>query len=215
MKKLLFTICLVFLIGYTNFAQSKIRYGINGALTYSNFRGNSFVEQYDAGFDFLTGLTFEYQIKDKLALMVAINYDRKSASQKLYTQIIENPDDPGFAGDIKITLRNQSVTLPIVVKYDFGPKNSLFINGGIFASYLLKFELSNDYDNTTSDETDNFKALDFGLVFGFGKTFKLKGSKEITLEVRENLGLANISTGNSAFKTNSFNLVCGYSFDFK
>ncbi|HNP33354.1 MAG TPA: porin family protein [Flavobacterium sp.] len=214
MKKL-FTIAIIVLLSNGGFAQGKIRYGVNGALTYSSYGGNSTIKSFDAGFDFMAGLTLEYKIKDKLALMAAINYDRKTASQELYTQIIENPDDPGFAGDMKITLRNQFITIPIVAKYDFGPRDSFFLNGGIFVSYMLKSELSNDYDNTTLDQTDQYKSLDYGLVFGLGKTFKLKGSKEITIEVRENLGLANISGGNRKINTNSLNLICGYSFDFK
>lgn len=213
MKKLVFISCFVALISNAGFAQSKVRYGINGALTYSSFSGNPQIEDFNAGFDFLAGFTFEYQIKDRLSLVAAINYDRKSASESLYTEIIENPDDPGFYGDIKITFRNQFISLPILVKYDFGPKNSFYIHGGPFVSYVLKSELSNDYDNATIE--GSIKGLDYGLVFGFGKTFKLKSTNEITVEIRENLGLADISAGNRAIKTNSLNLVCGYSFDFK
>lgn len=213
MKKLVFISCFVALISNAGFAQSKVRYGINGALTYSSFSGNPQIEDFNAGFDFLAGFTFEYQIKDRLSLVAAINYDRKSASESLYTEIIENPDDPGFYGDIKITFRNQFISLPILVKYDFGPQNSFYINGGPFVSYVLKSELSNDYDNATIE--GSIKGLDYGLVFGFGKTFKLKSTNEITVEIRENLGLADISAGNRAIKTNSLNLVCGYSFDFK
>lgn len=214
MKKTVFTFFLIIVISNSNFAQ-KIRVGFNGALTYSSFRGNNQIESFDAGFDYLAGVSFEYQLKDRLSLIANINYDRKSATRELYTEIIENPDDPGFYGDIKIKFNNQFISLPILVKYDFGSNNSFYVNGGPFINYLLKSQLSNDYDNATDDITDNFKSLDFGLTFGIGKTFKLKSNREIIVEIRENLGLPNLSVLNSAIKTNSLNLICGYSFDLK
>jgi hypothetical protein len=82
---------------------------------------------------------------------------------------------------------------------------------------MLKSELWNDYDERNSDQTDNFKSLDFGLTFGFGKTFKLKNNNEISVEIRENLGLSDISAvpvvANGSIKTNSLNLICNYSFN--
>lgn len=218
MKKIIFTVCLAALISNSIFSQ-KIRLGFNGAVTYSSFRGNPQIETFDAGFDYLVGVSFEYQLKDRLSLIANINYDRKSATTELYTEIIENPDDPGFYGDIKIKYNNQFISVPILIKYDFGTNNSFYVNGGPFFSYLLKSQLSNDYDSTTDDITDNFKTLDFGLTFGIGKTFKLKNKREITVEIRENLGLTNISSvqmvDDGSIKTNSLNLICNYSFGFK
>ena len=83
-------------------------------------------------------------------------------------------------------------------------------------SYLLKSELTNNYDDVNSDFTDNMKSVDFGLIFSVGKTFKLKNNSEINIEIRENLGLANISAlpvvGDGSIKSNSINLICNYSF---
>ena len=52
---------------------------------------------------------------------------------------------------------------------------------------------------------------------GFGKTFKLKNNNELSIEVRENLGLSEINdvtvVDNGFIKTNSINLICNYSFN--
>lgn len=218
MKRIVCGLLLMLLSG-NGLAQSKLKLGFSGGLTYSSFRGNPQIETLEAGLDFLAGVSFEYQIKERLSIVANLNYDRKTATDNPYVQIIENPDDPAFYGRVKIKFQNQFVSLPVLLKYQFGPNNSLYINGGPFLSYMLKSELSNDYDNFSSDETDNFKTLDFGLVFGFGKTFKLKNNNEISVEIRENLGLSNISNvsifGNGSIKTNSLNLICNYSFDLK
>jgi hypothetical protein len=217
-KKIVFSICFVILIINSNYAQ-KTRVGFNGGLTYSSFRGNPQIESFDSGFDFLAGISFEYQLKERLSLIANINYDRKSASQELYTEIIQNPDDPGFYGDIKIKFKNQFISLPILLRYKFGAENSFYVIGGPFMSYILKSELTNDYDTTSSDETNNYKKIDFGLVIGFGKIFKLKNSNEISVEIRENIGFANISAvqtiDNGSIKTCSLSLICNYSFDLK
>jgi hypothetical protein len=218
MKKIVFTLLFAaFLVG-NSFAQSKLKVGFNGGLTYSSFRGNPQIETLDAGVDFLVGVSFEYQLKERLSLVANINYDRKTATDNPYIEIFPSPDDPSFYGRVKIKFKNQFISLPILLKYKFGPRNSLYINGGPFMSYMLKSELWNDYDEVNSDQTDNYKTLDFGLVFGFGKTFKLKNNTEINVEIRENLGLSNISNvpvvDNGSIKTNSLNLICNYSFNF-
>jgi hypothetical protein len=217
MKKAFYALLVTIFFISNNFAQSKLKFGVNGGLTYSSFRGNPQIETLDAGFDFLAGVSFEYQIKERLSLVANINYDRKTATDNPYIQIIENPDDPSFYGKVKIKFRNQYLSLPILLKYKFGTNNSFFINAGPFLSYLLKSELTNNYDDTSSDQTDNFKTLDYGLTFGFGKTFKLKNNNELSIEIRENLGLSEINdvtvVDNGFVKTNSINLICNYSFD--
>lgn len=218
MKKIVFTFLLATFFVGNSFSQSKLKVGFNGGLTYSSFRGNPQIETLDAGVDFLVGVSFEYQLKERLSLVANINYDRKTATDNPYIEIFESPDDPGFYGRVKIKFKNQFISLPILLKYQFGPNNSLYINGGPFMSYMLKSELWNDYDERSSDQTDNYKSLDFGLTFGFGKTFKLKNNDEISVEIRENLGLSDISdvpvVNNGSIKTNSLNLICNYSFNF-
>jgi hypothetical protein len=216
MKKLVFTLLLAFFYINSNFAQSKLKIGIIGGLTYSSFRGNSQIETLDAGLDFIAGFSFEYQFKERLSLVANINYDRKTATDNPYVEIIENPEDPGFYGNIKIKFKNQFISLPILLKYKFGTNNSFYVNGGLFMSYMIKSELSNDYDNTSSDETDNYKSIDFGIVFGLGKSFKMKNNNEINIEIRESLGLSNISDvpilNNGSIKTNSISMICNYNF---
>jgi hypothetical protein len=218
MKKIVFTLLLATFFVGNSIAQGKIKVGFNGGLTYSSFRGNPQIETLDAGVDFLVGVSFEYQLKERLSLVANLNYDRKTATDNPYIEIFYSPDDPSFYGRVKIKFKNQFISLPILLKYQFGPDNSLYINGGPFMSYMIKSELWNDYDERNTDQTDNYKSLDFGLTFGFGKTFKLKNNNEISVEIRENLGLSNISdvpvVGNGSIKTNSLNLICNCSFNF-
>lgn len=205
------------LVSNVNIAQNKIRFGVQGGMTYSSLRGNKSAENLNSGIDFLVGVSLEYQIKERLSLIANVSYDRKSVNDKSYIEIIENPEDPGFYGKVKIIANYQYLSIPVLLKYDFGDNDSFYINGGPFLGYLLKSQLSNDYDNSSTDTTDDNKKMDFGLTFGIGKTFKLNSNQEITVEIRDNLGLSNTSkigvVDNGSIKTNSLNLICGWSFN--
>ena len=214
MKKLLFAICLVAFINNGVLAQSKMRFGFNGGLTYSSFRGNKAAEELDPAFDFLVGVSFEYQLKDKFSLLANLSYDRKTAAGTP-SGFIPSPEDPA-TGNINAEANYQYITLPIVLKYKIGAKQSFYTEGGLFVGYLLKSQTHEDYYNTTDDTTNLNEKLDAGLVLGFGKNFKFKNNQEIIVELRENLGLLNTSkvnvSGGNSVKTNSLNLILGYSF---
>lgn len=213
MKKLLFAICLVTFISNGVLAQNKMRFGFNGGLTYSSFRGNKAAEDLDPAFDFLVGVSFEYELKDKLSLLANLSYDRKTAAGTP-NGFIPNPEDPAN-GNINAEANYQYITLPILLKYKIGAKKSFYANGGLFVGYLLKSKTHDDYYNTTDNTTSSNTKLDAGVVLGFGKNFKLKNNQEIIIELRENLGLTNTSkvnvSGGNSVKTNSLNLILGYS----
>ena len=217
MKKLLFTICVVALVSNSILAQSKIRFGVNGGMTYSSFRGNEAAEELDAGFDFLVGVSVEYPLKNKLSLLANLSYDSKTAAGTP-SGFIPSPEDPA-SGNINAEANYQYITLPIVLKYKIGAKQSFYADAGLFVGYLLKSQTHEDYYNTSDDTTSLNKKIDAGLVLGFGKSFKLKNNQEITIELRENLGLLNTSkvnvSGGNSVKTNSLNLILSYSFDIK
>jgi len=68
------------------------------------------------------------------------------------------------------------------------------------------------------DNTDNFERLDFGIATGLGVNFPIRNNIFMSLEVRNNLGLSNISSlpvGNDGkIKTNSTNLLIGIAYKF-
>lgn len=230
MRELLLSI-LFLLTSFLNYSQdSKIKYGIQAGLNYSDLRGYDIPDGLDffysdsPAFAFLGGINFEYQIKEKLSLKLELNYERKS--QKLHTKyknINEAPviDDEIDEFEVKAKRNYDYLVLPLMVKYNFGNKNSFYVNGGPFIGYLLKSNLKDKvYDNgsmesQTAETTNNNNTTDFGLSIGLGKSIKINEKNSIFIEIRENLGLYNISKykvwGNGEVKTNSLNLIVGYS----
>jgi hypothetical protein len=230
MRKLLLSISFL-LISFLNYSQnSKIKFGIQAGLNYSNFRGydipsglNSYYSENPA-FAFLGGINFEYQIKEKLSLKLELNYERKSQKSKTGIEIINNNPDPlPEMGNEFRTKKNQDyLVLPIMIKYSFSNKNSFFINGGPFIGYLLKSNSEEVWylngsvkESQTIETTNSYNKTDFGLSIGLGKTIEINEKNSIVIEIRENLGLTNTSKnkvwGNGEAKTNSLNLIIGYS----
>ncbi|MBF4470170.1 porin family protein [Flavobacterium sp. HJJ] len=232
MRKLFLSI-LFLLISLLNYSQnSKIKFGIQGGLNYSNFRGydipaniSSYYSENPA-FAFLGGLNFEYQIKEKLSLKLEFNYERKSQKSKTTLETINvnvNPDPISGGFDELRSKRNHDyLVLPIMIKYNFSNKNSFFVNGGPFIGYLLKSNLVESLylnrsvkESQTTETTNSYNKTDFGLSIGFGKTIEINERNSIFIEIRENLGLAKSSKnkiwGDGEAKTNSLNLIIGYS----
>jgi Outer membrane protein beta-barrel domain len=215
MKKVFFIICVFLLSFNSNYAQSKFRLGFNGGLNYSSYRGNWVVEENDPGFGFLGGLSLEYKFKNHLSILSNLSYETKVITRTAEA-IPASPDDPYV--NVDVTNTHSYLVLPVLAKYSFGKNDSFFVSGGPFAAYLLN-AVTKARGVPDSDNTKNEKAMDFGLTLGLGKAFKLNNNQEITIEIRENLGLTNVSAvkvvDNGTVKSNSLNLICGYSFDLK
>ena len=227
MKKLLlsFTLLLSF---FTYSQNSKIKFGFQGGVNYSNFRGYnipvSFGQFYSESpaFAYLLGVNFEYKIQEKLSLRLELNYERKSQTADNIIELTQNFDDPAQTYNFTTRKNYDYLVLPVLLKYSFSNKNSFYVNGGPFIGYLLKSKITDDLEvpgvNTDGfDTTKDNKKTDFGLSLGLGKNFDLGARKTISIEIRENLGLANTSKtnvwGGGNVKTNSINFIVGLSFN--
>jgi hypothetical protein len=224
MKKLLLSITFL-LISFLNYSQnSKIKFGVQSGLNYSDFRGYEIpvtpLYSESPAFAFLGGINFEYLINEKLSLKLELNYERKSQKADNTLEIFDNN---GSSKVYTFTSKKNYdyMVLPIMMKYSFSNINSFYINGGPFIGYLLKSNITNDLENIDGLNNGPFETTkynnktDFGISIGLGKNFEIKEKNSIFIEIRENLGLSNTSknTGmeNGTVKTNSLNLIIGYS----
>ena len=89
-----------------------------------------------------------------------------------------------------------------------------FANGGPFFNYLLNNKIKPDYPNEDSEVVTEQKKLDFGLSIGIGTNISLNEKNDITIEIRDDLGI--IDTGgvpkhvNGTVKTNTLKLILGW-----
>lgn len=222
MKKILFTVVFS-LFTIVLLGQNKFKIGVNSGLTFSNFRGNDTpVTEQKYGFDFMAGLSLEYSLSEKLSLKTNLTYDRKTGIVKSNYNYRPSFDEPSVFVIQKVRSNYNYLTMPVFIKYNFGKYNSYFINGGPFVGFLLSSKFVDKSKQTPSsldfneDTSDLNKKTDFGFSYGVGKLIPLDEKNDLVIELRQNLGLVNTSDvpvyNNGEIKTNSFNLIVGWSF---
>ncbi|MEL1246213.1 porin family protein [Flavobacterium sp. DGU11] len=217
-------VLLIALLPAMAFAQEApvsqpVKFGLQAGATYAGIRGNPGAEDNDYAVDYLIGASIEVPINERLSFIGNLNYERKSFSNKIVTSNgVNDPFDPIVQTgefDVRATLHYLSV--PLNLKYYIGPSRKFYINGGVFAGFFLDNTLRVDGDKT-EDESGNgiFKEFDFGLNLGLGMRVPIDEKNDLNIELRDNLGLVNISDvpviDNGTVKTNSVNLIVSWQF---
>jgi Outer membrane protein beta-barrel domain len=235
MRKLLLILSLLF-ISFSIYSQnSKLKFGVQAGLNYATLWGYDLPSYYEPfykespDFGFLAGLSCEYKIKEKLSLRVELSYERKTqkSDKTIYIEDISyEPQMNTLSGETEFTTKKNYnyLVLPIMLKYNFKDSKSFYLNGGPFIGFLLQSNLTNNLDprilglnnESKTMTTKNNNLTDIGFSLGFGKTFDINPKSSIFIELRDNIGLVNTSKfkafGNGTYKTNSLNLIVGYTF---
>jgi hypothetical protein len=201
-------------------AQEEIKYGINGGLTFSDIRGDGYATDFSYAPAYLIGLTMEMPLNQRFSFCTGINYERKSSVQKTsysYNEIIIGPDgtaiDYTMKGNSKITTSLDYVAVPINLKYYLDIWENYYVTGGAFVAYAFNEGYTIKGDKPMEDYKQNYHTMDYGVNLGFGTKFKLNRTQYLNVEIRDNLGLANITDIDSdKISTNSINLLVNWQF---
>jgi hypothetical protein len=204
-------------IGETSFGQTnKFDIGVEGSPTLTFLRGNAFIDKYHKStMGFTGGLSFQYNFKKIISLRTNIAFERKgSVLTSQTTDIIGNP-----LGEITTNTNFDYLTFPILVRATFGKKIQYFVNAGPYFGYLIKQTFVSKRDNIPpiiSDNTSLDKRFDTGISTGLGFSVPIKTKFAFSFEVRNNIGLYNVSAvpvaNNGTIKTNSTNFLFGFTY---
>jgi len=197
---------------FGNSRESGLTIGIEGGLGIRTLHGNDVIDDQDRALGFEAGLSFQYNINDKLSIKSNLFYSRKGNS---FDVVIKN--DMNDIGENEAIYSNHDyLTVPILVRYSFGNQIKFFINAGPYFGYFLKhrFETSSGVEiNENQNTSDHFKSTDFGVSSGLGVSIPLQESLILSLEIRNNFGLYNTSDlpimNDGSIKTNSTNALIG------
>lgn len=236
MKKIIFAILsLVFCQNFVT-AQSDFRIGIFGGLNYSSQKASSpILENSDGSFvHFLYGFSGEYAINEKFSLKTGLGVEKRRFDFFAQSYTIEvTPSQEFIWKKIEVANKNEYkfLTIPLVVKYNFGKENSFFVTCGAYMSLVLNQDHSTKFTPTNvvleplqpgeridyllrTELNDN----EYGISLGFGKSFNITKKSKISFELRNNYGFENqvsynvYNDGKSDFKTNTINLMTEFSF---
>lgn len=179
-------------------AQGEIKFGVNAGATFSNLRGDV-DDEFKSGLDFLVGFGLEVPVNEKLSILANINYERKSIKATI---------DDSYKSSVKF--RMHYITVPVNAKYYLGAKKNFFVQAGPYAGFFVDDTFFINGKEQTSELAggSEFKLLDLGISTGIGTQFKVDHKHHISLSLRNNLGLTNVSDmASNTIKTNAFNFV--------
>ena len=207
--------CSSLLFGQTN----KINIGFELGTSLNSLYGNDVLDDNEISFGFSGGLTFQYNFTGLVSLRTNISFERKGFATK-----IQLTDELGNSiGEVTSQSNFDYLTIPLLARFTFGKKIHFFVNAGPYLGYLLKekdiTEAFGEYQKLESVNTDRFERLDFGITTGLGVIFSIQDKLLLTVEIRNNLGLVNISslpvTNDGSIKTISTNLLIGIAYKFE
>jgi len=203
--------------GATAYSQTnKFDIGVEGSPSLIYLRGNDIIKQFHKPtIGFSGGLFFQFNFKKIISLRTNIAYERKGSIMTAQTTDINgNP-----LGKITTNSNFDYLTLPILVRATFGKKIQFFVNAGPYFGYLIKQTFVSKGDNiptTTSDNSSLAKRFDTGISTGLGLSVPIKTTFAFSFEVRNNLGLYNVSAvpvaNNGTIKTNSTNFLLSFTY---
>jgi hypothetical protein len=211
MKHLFYFLTILFLAKNTLCAQtSKIDLGLQGSPSLMSMHGNEILNNdHQSGLGFSAGISAQFHVNKHWSVVTDINFERKGThSDGVLTDNLGE-----VIGTFRCKQQFDYLALPVLVRYHFGEQIQFFVNAGPFVGYLLhqNNKISSDLFGLTSYSSKaDFNPLDAGVSAGFGMTAHFNSKFSYAIELRNNLGIYNISAlpviNNEKVQTNSLNL---------
>lgn len=193
-KQALLTLLLILAFGAIAFGQAgRFEVGLAGGPSFILLRGNNIINNiHEPAVGFAAGGSLQWNLSRILSLKVNPAFERKG-SMAFIPITDANGENVGTGRNY---LNYDYLTLPIMAAATFGRDFRYFVNGGPYVGYLIRqfstFRAEN-LPRGNFNGTSQQKRLDFGISMGMGMSVPLSPSFNFSLEVRENLGLTNVS----------------------
>jgi hypothetical protein len=217
MKKLPLIIIIILIVSSQCLSQRlELELIVRPALT--SLRGNDFIKNnFDSKVNISAGVNLNYVSKNNSILNFAIFYDKKGAGGESYVVLKNEQNQIIGEGVVENESNFDYITIPIQWGKRFGQKVKFQFGVGLYTSFLIKQEqTSKGLDglvNSTENNTDNFKQLDFGLSASFYSYVPINKKLSLKAGLDDIFGLANASdvpiVNNGTLKHNSLGLSVG------
>jgi hypothetical protein len=199
--------------------ENRFDIGVEGSPSLIFLWGNDiFRDFHKPTIGFSVGLFFQFNFPKIISLRTNIAYERKGTVVKeITTTTIDQPID-----NVRMRTNDDYLIFSLLVRATFGKKIQFFVNVGPYFGYLIKqtyvtkFKKDNIPTTERHDGTSTFKRFDTGISTGLGLSVPIKTKFAFSFEVRNNLGLYNVSKfpviNNGTIKTNSTNFLVGFTY---
>lgn len=208
MKKVILAAIAFMAFGFAN-AQDA-RFGLKGGIDFSNFTGDTEGIDFKSRVGFTIGGFVEIKFSEKFAIQPEILYATQGAKVKNFGVQLDNWTY--VVGNVNFNLAY--INVPLMFKYyasegfalEAGPQI------GFLTSAKSKTTVNGYNRSHEMNVKDSFQSIDFALNFGASYDF----TKNVSIDGRYNLGLANIAKTEAGDETKLHNSVflvtLGYKF---
>jgi len=213
MNKIILTIATILAVSFANGQETKtdgkegLKFGVKGGVNFANLTGD-FDPSMKVGFHI--GGFMEYKVSEKFVLQPELLFSTQGAKYK------DDQVGEGFSVAGETNIKLSYLNLPIMAKYYV--TNKFSFEAGPQIGVLLSAKNEYGYTGTIQgvpvsesgeiDIKDDLNSIDFGINFGAGYDFNDK----ISVGLRYNLGLSEISEYYYFDKNSVFQLSLGYKF---
>ncbi len=191
MKKLLFISALLFVSVFstTVFAQSgKFILGANGGIGASKA---SVLLNYGLGYS--GNISLRYNISEHFSIGSGLAFEQRNSLDEIHA--FHSEDNVTYNFEIKHSFN--FVQIPVLFRAEIGNNVKYFLNAGPYFSYLANQTQSVfDQDQgltTVNNQSDSYKIFVAGVSVGLGASIPISDKTNISIELRSNNDLSNMS----------------------
>jgi hypothetical protein len=178
-------------------AQSgQMEVGFSTGLSISSLHGENFKHYYDWQYTTIGVAHVKYTYSDVLSLVSDIALETKGC--KGTDMKLIGVERTSLGSNHQFSYSYNYLTMPVMARYS-APELPFFVNAGPYIGYLLKY--TEWYDIIEMDRTQDMKKVDLGMSIGAGMVFTLSELCNLSVELRNNLGLYNVRTKNDTYQT--------------
>ena len=188
-------------------AQNQLELGIDGGILASYERGSDWAKYGEQKGGYFLGVNSIYNFNAELALKVQVNYERRSQDFEV-TYFRSDPNyniggaynyDLVKLGDQVFTTSYNYLSMPLQVQFTI-PNSIFYLGVGGFGNYLLSVS-EKPFQRDEKYTEHQIKNFDYGLSVSSGLKLEINSGQKIYIEIRNDLGLGDISNANVPFET--------------
>ena len=187
MKRFVFVAIVFAMLAITTaaFAAEGIHYGVKIGGSYNKFWGDDVGDELSWGIGFGGGVFMWYELHEMFAVQPELLLVYRT--MKSEDVLVALPD---VMGDID--WKFMDVQIPVLAKFLIPMEGEFHPN--LFAGPYLGFNVSAkaEVDGGDSEDIEDYKALDYGVVLGGGWEYGMGDSGMLTMDIRYLMGLSSI-----------------------